>query len=401
MPINLPYPQSFPNENEELFLKMLLCNENEFINFWEQWNKEVIFDDIENSITRLLPLLYLRLKNFDISNEITGRIKGVYKLSWFKNQLLIEETKKVIDLFNKNNIPTILLKGVPLLLDVYKDRGVRILSDVDILIEPKNVLKAVNLLISNEWFYAEKNIIHIDEYINKETIDYLNVLSYETLFTNKKKVELDLHWSIFNLNRQWTIFKLLTLRKFKPIIFNDLHWKNCVEINVNGVYSNRLSNEDMLIHVIVHGAAKNPHRPLRWVIDSLYILNNLSINWDLFFKNVEICNYEVEVYIALNYLIEKFNLKLDDSIIYRIKDLKLNKKNIKNYYKTSNNIFSLFGNNIPYVWYRYWVFDRKKYIPLNLYDFINYLVKYFRFDSRKQLLKYFFNKYKKIFKNKI
>jgi len=41
--------------------------------------------------------------------------KGVYKHTWYKNLLVLDAREMFISLFNKEDIPAILLKGVPLL----------------------------------------------------------------------------------------------------------------------------------------------------------------------------------------------------------------------------------------------------------------------------------------------
>ena len=95
------YPKSFPNKEEESFLKMLLSSKDDFPKLWQQWKGQVVIDSLDKATTKLIPFLYLRLKELNIENDEIKRIKGVYKHTWYKNLLVLDAARNVISLFNK------------------------------------------------------------------------------------------------------------------------------------------------------------------------------------------------------------------------------------------------------------------------------------------------------------
>jgi hypothetical protein len=406
---DLKFPESFPNNDEELFLKLILCNEPDFPGLWEQWLKENRFDDIDFATMGLVPLLYLQLRKFAIKNEITpaigplfseipkitGRIKGIYKLAWFKNQMLMDTVSKIVLLFNQKNIPVMLLKGIPLLLNVYKDTGARFLGDADILIEPQFAPQVVNLMLSNGWSYKD---INPSLSANRElAVNSLNRITHATTFINEQKIEIDIHWNVFHIDNQWNALELLFLKKTGPKVFNDLHWKNSQEILIKGVHCRTLCIEDILIHIIAHGAGGNKHRPFRWVADAVHIIRNSEINWEFLLENTKKFDLNVELYFGISYLIKHNFIDVSDSVVREISKLPLKEKKIKQYYKSSKvERYSLLGNNLPFLWYRYWNFEQKKAFPLNYFYFIDYLSKSWGLDKKRQIPLFILGKYKKI-----
>jgi hypothetical protein len=56
----------------------------------------------------------------------------------FVNQRLLAVIKEVILECTQENIPVLIMKGVPMILDVYQDIGARFLGDADFLIHPEH-----------------------------------------------------------------------------------------------------------------------------------------------------------------------------------------------------------------------------------------------------------------------
>ena len=56
----------------------------------------------------------------------------VYSETIFRNTLLFEEFKKVLDAFEGHRIPVILLRGYVMIQTIYNDPGLRPLDDIDI-----------------------------------------------------------------------------------------------------------------------------------------------------------------------------------------------------------------------------------------------------------------------------
>lgn len=78
-----------------------------------------------------------------------------------RNEFNGEIMREVLSLLNHEKIKTVLLKGMALELTVYGNTGLRQMSDVDILIEKDQCIKARNILIANGFVSLPvKSIIH-------------------------------------------------------------------------------------------------------------------------------------------------------------------------------------------------------------------------------------------------
>ncbi|HSR18731.1 MAG TPA: hypothetical protein VLM39_11630, partial [Ignavibacteriaceae bacterium] len=75
-------------KEQELLLKASLFEGDKFIYAWEKWKSCVNFEQIDPGSYRLLPLLYQNLVKHEIKDPLTERLKGIYRRTWFENQIL-------------------------------------------------------------------------------------------------------------------------------------------------------------------------------------------------------------------------------------------------------------------------------------------------------------------------
>jgi len=89
-----------------------------------------------------------RLLNL-IPEEMVTFLRGTLMLSLSRNTFNTEAMGEVLRLLNGENIKTVLLKGLALEFSVYGNSGLRQMSDVDVLINREQCIKARKLLIKN------------------------------------------------------------------------------------------------------------------------------------------------------------------------------------------------------------------------------------------------------------
>ena len=98
-------------------------------------------------------LVWHNLEKYNLLNGIPEKVasylRGTLMISLSRNAFNAEVTGEVLRLLNKENIKTVLLKGLALENSVYGNSGLRQMSDVDILINREECIKARNILISN------------------------------------------------------------------------------------------------------------------------------------------------------------------------------------------------------------------------------------------------------------
>ena len=377
------YPKSFPNREEESFLKLALSNDDDFPVLWEQWRKEFALDYINYAILKLIPFIYLRLKKLNIVDDVTGKVKGMYKMAWYKNQLILNSVKNIVFLLNKENIPVILLKGVPLLENVYQDKGARSLGDADILIDQQYITRIIKIMVDNGWQYLDSSPFYINRF--KEPLAK-NKIDKEITFTNDKNVEIDIHWSLFPF--------LVKDNREHPMSYNEV-FKYSLLSDMNGAPYRMPCMEDMIIHIIIHGAERNNHRTLRWVLDVVSIIKTMPINWEFLIERVKKFEVSVEISIAFSYLINNLSIPVPESFIDELSKLPMEDRKVKEYYRKMNSIEKSILGTLPSLWHRYWLYDRKGNFFTSWYYFIDYISQSWGITKKRQIPVFIFEKYKK------
>jgi len=87
--------------------------------------------------------LYLKakklLRDLNLPREVENALKHYYLFNYQNNAVIEQSAMELAEHFNSSKIRLILLKGAALLTTVYqKDIGVRMMDDIDILIEKSN-----------------------------------------------------------------------------------------------------------------------------------------------------------------------------------------------------------------------------------------------------------------------
>ncbi|MCD1258892.1 nucleotidyltransferase family protein [Paenibacillus athensensis] len=92
---------------------------------------------------KVLPLVWHHLQSQGYRQEVPlrlGQIMNFYKLGTAeRNQVYLRELSLVASAFGKNGIPCVPLKGAYLIPQMYKDRGIRTVNDMDCLIRKGDV----------------------------------------------------------------------------------------------------------------------------------------------------------------------------------------------------------------------------------------------------------------------
>jgi len=84
-----------------------------------------------------------------IPYPVQNYLRNTLMISLSRNTFNTEAMGEVLRLMNKNNIKTVILKGLALENSIYGNSGLRQMSDVDILIARKECMRAREILISN------------------------------------------------------------------------------------------------------------------------------------------------------------------------------------------------------------------------------------------------------------
>ena len=252
-----------------------------------EWKSSVDIDRLDQGSLRLLPLLYWNLRTHGVKDPLMNRFKGVYRLTWYENQMLFHNMATLLRSFHNAGIQTMILKGVALTLLHYRDYGLRPLGDFDVLVHTEQALAAISLLRKLSWTPKSRSLEAFTE-------TYISVTTGHG-FKNTAGREFDLHWHV--------------LPECCYANADDDFWDGAVLTKIHDVPTYALNPTDHLLHVCVHGAKWSPVPPIRWVADAMMIVktSQSELDWDRLITQAEQRRLILPLGDALNYLRDVFD----------------------------------------------------------------------------------------------
>lgn len=253
-----PPASIWPDRSQLCLLKAALWPGEEARAAWREWQQITNLRSIDVSSWNLLPLAWRNLTNQGVSDDaLLAECRGYYRYHWAKNQVLLNHAAGWVTAWQARGIPVVVLKGIPLLLEYYRDAALRPMSDVDLLVPVTRVQEVATWLREEGW----KKDSHLD---------WRNVTLEAQQSYNWKRgdARLDLHWHVDE-------------RCTEPGV-TEWQWSLVQPLTLKGVVTSQLCPEHLLVHVCSHGMIWNPGQaPLRWFADAEYILrrHGAALNW--------------------------------------------------------------------------------------------------------------------------
>jgi len=252
-----------PTAADELLLQAVLAKGDEAARAWRAWAMGERLEDLDIGSQRLLPALYRNLCEAGAGDDpALGVLRGAYRQSWYRNQLVFRTGAQLLELLYAAGIPTLVFKGAALAVAHYHDVGARPMQDIDILVPPQLARRALTAVERAGW-----------RPVGPHPRDVLAVFHATTLSRRSLLEVADLHWQAFPHSAAGE---------------EDL-WAAAVPLTLDGVRTQTLSPADHLLHVIGHGVAWNSVSPVRWVLDAMTILRSAEdgLDWDRFYAQAK------------------------------------------------------------------------------------------------------------------
>ena len=295
-----PTSYLWPNCQQKLLLTAATGTEKDAVSCFRQWRQNVDLDaEFDRGTYRLLPLLYDNIRRFGVQDPLMGRLKGVYRMSWYENHLLFDKVQPIVSHLEANGVRTLLLKGVPLVLTYYRNPAVRPMADIDIVVAPAQVRRSIAAIEAFGW---QRN-----ESASDDDLKY----RHSMLFADRKGLEFDLHWH------------------FLYEACNDeadaFFWSSAIPLDFDGVRTLQLDPMAMLIHVILHGIRWNAEPPTRWIPDALAILRRDGgrFDWDRVVAFAASQRLTHRLGLGLRYLAEWHDAPIPPAVLRRLERTKI------------------------------------------------------------------------------
>ena len=235
---------------------------------------------------RVLPMVFHNLNRWELELPIKEKLKAACLMQTKK---ALQQTATLIEinsLLTQNSVPCIHFKGPTLSNFLYGDTTLRQYKDIDILVEPKYIDQAYQLLMKNG-FQANTPLFKKD-YLNleykKHTKDYI--------FT-KNACQIELHWSLLNvlngnLDEQYNQhISTASLNNHSLSIFETTYY---------------------LSYLILHGYFSGWAR-LHWLVDIYDFLQTTKIDWHKLENTIKNTGHIVALYEAIELLNHFFSFE--------------------------------------------------------------------------------------------
>lgn len=269
------------------------------------------------------------------------------------------ELKRIFNIFYEHNITSAPIKGAFLAYFAYPNPVLRRMSDIDILIPKEQINKAWDLLVFKGYKKAYGDI----ESHHKPTL------------LSPSNINVELHHHIKSFNKQ----------NNQKYFDSGILWKNSKITDFFGIQINLLAPEIYLLHILDHffndhlaGGLRtyldvayiiSKYKPDRKIInaraDEMHLIKELTLFTNIFnnflpeeyifnteqdiakyvySSNLILLNYG-KIFSHPNYKLGFFRefktKKIQDKLLFIIKELMISPKYIKAKYKIKNNIFSI------------------------------------------------------------
>lgn len=137
---------------ESLLLATLLDDEDDVRRAYRYWEQSVDWDGHFGVETfQLLPLLYLNLDRVGVGDPTGGRLRGLYRRSWYRNQRLRSILTEIVKKLRVEQLDIVLLGDLALVEGVYEKPGARIVDRIDLLVDPTSVNRCIAILKADGW----------------------------------------------------------------------------------------------------------------------------------------------------------------------------------------------------------------------------------------------------------
>lgn len=160
----------------------------------------------------MLPAIYCRLKAKNLLNllpeDLSLYLEEITSINRGRNEILLQEAHEISELFNKENIDHVFIKGIALLGGhVFEDPAERMIGDMDILVAENELRTAFDLLIKHGYTdtissnFVRKKFRHLPRQVSPQKFgavelhseilihEFKNLINLELVLKNKQKVQ--------------------------------------------------------------------------------------------------------------------------------------------------------------------------------------------------------------------
>jgi hypothetical protein len=272
----------------ELLLKAVLLDKENYLVAFSKWKQNIDFEhDIDSDSIKLLPLLYQKLCDQKVDDDLIPRLKGIYRKSWINNQLICEQLTSLIGDLSAQKITPLILPEAASAFIIYNSLALRYIGKFNFAVKQSQLQDVIRYLYFSGWKVGK----------NKFDLNFIFKYGTNISFRKKNVCEITLHWyPDFDSNNN----KLET----------DL-WERSIMITQGGQELNFFSITDCFIYLIKNHLSD----PINLTdISTMITFHSDKLNWDLIIAETQNINFAETLNQVLLYLKNTVEVIVPDSV---------------------------------------------------------------------------------------
>jgi len=210
----------------------------------------------------LQPLLYWHLNEVcaaDVPERHLQLLRVAFQRVSALNIFLTHELRRLLSLFAANNITAVPYKGPALALQLYGNVALRQFSDLDIIVHPRDVLRARDLLLAEDYAL-------FPPLTEGQQAVMLRTQCNLPFTRERNRLVVELHWQVSAPH---------FARPFDTAGF----WGRLGDAKLDDVNINLPAPEDLMLALCVHGS-KHLWERLAWICDIAGLIESKQdLNW--------------------------------------------------------------------------------------------------------------------------
>ena len=253
-------PTLWPSPLQEELLRVAFGPDAEARAAWSRAHETLDLDHLEDGSYALLPLLYRRLADWQLDDPVVARLKGLYRHTWYRNNVLLERLREVFETAAAAKID-VLLAGEPrLLLRDYGDVGLRPSSRIDLLARPDDAASLAHMLGPRGW----------------TTVAGHGRLGSRTLWLERA-------------DSPTVALQRRLLPERAPHEVEAQPWEHAAAVDVDGSARAALDATDQLLMTCIGEERRFPWNRVQWIADAKLLLDveATTVDWGRAFETAE------------------------------------------------------------------------------------------------------------------
>ena len=311
-------PAWLPTSMQQHLLDACLLDAARARRAFGNWRPLIDIDRLDAGSYRLLPLLWKRISLLGFDDPARNVIKGVYRRTWYFNQIVIARAADLVATLASSGISAMILKGAALTLQNYRDEGVRPMGDIDIAVPRSSARRAVDVLVNAGWAPGVTPLTGAMVEGTPATVGWTvgprPLTSFDDAYFGVRHahgfkglggMEVDLHWFLFQ--------GACDLR------VDDTAWAAVRPLTLRGVSAVAPDPADHLLLLLAHGSRWNPIPPVRWVADAVTLLRTeAALRWERVVAGARSRGLTLLAREMLTYLEDRFAVGVPDKIFSQL-----------------------------------------------------------------------------------